>query len=186
MVVSDQGIQRVDFSFLEVPRQRFGGDVWRREDELTNQLGILQRRRLQQSRQTRKEVSFPMVGDGNLHEHFAGWLALEDGSYRFEAGKRVRAIALRDRVVWCCAQRQALNPRQQRLQSFAADLELAQDHVVFGVFDVARLDAAGLPDRRQQQRATARALIAQPDRLDSLQGVLLRQLAVGQVSVNLP
>ena len=81
-----------------------GLDVRRDQDELADQLWIFLRRRLEQSREARKQGLLLMVSDDNLDERLAPGLVSENGLYPFKAGERVLAVALRKILLLPCLQ----------------------------------------------------------------------------------
>ncbi len=101
---------------LQLPAQFLGRRLRRGEDQLTEQLRVFQRRRLQQARQTRKNRVFLIASDDNLHQHLAGGLASENPLYPFKARQRVLAITLRNTLVFPCIEQHALTVRKQRPQ----------------------------------------------------------------------
>src|SRR5262245_31084741 len=91
--------------FLQEPAQFLGRRMRRDEDELADEPGVLQRRRLEQPRQTRKQRLFLMFANDDLRERLAGGLAAENGLYPFKARERVLAVALRNVLLPLCLQR---------------------------------------------------------------------------------
>src|SRR5205823_83600 len=94
--VSDRRIETAGPFRLQAPGQFSGRHVVRYEDELTDELRILERRRLQQSRQAGQQHLLLMVGNDDLEEHLALRLALENALDPLKARDGAGAVALRD------------------------------------------------------------------------------------------
>src|SRR5262249_34049255 len=138
LFVFDQRLRSAALLVLQVPGQFVGSHVSWDDEELPAHLRVFQRRRLQQSRQSRQQRGV-LFGNDDLDEHLAGGLGLKNGLDSFEARQRVVAIPLGDRLVRPCLQWHAVAMRKQGLQFPAGgSREVTKNDVVF-----VGLDATG-------------------------------------------